>query len=62
MRIGFWWGNRKQRDHYEHLEVGERIKLKCILKKYDVALWTRLIWLRIGTRGEFFIKYCEILD
>jgi len=25
--------------------------LKCIFRKWDVGLWTRSIWLRIGTGG-----------
>jgi hypothetical protein len=53
MRIGFWCENLKERYHYERLDVGERIKLKWILKKYNRAAWTRFIGLRIGTRGEF---------
>jgi hypothetical protein len=30
-----------------------RIKLKLISKKQNVRVWTRFIWLRIGTSGMF---------
>ena len=29
----FWWGNLKERDHSEDLEIGERVILKWMLKK-----------------------------
>ena len=28
-----------------------RMILKCIFKKWDVEVWTGLLWLRIGTGG-----------
>jgi len=31
--------------------VDGRIILRCIFRKCDVGVWTRLIWLRIGTNG-----------
>jgi hypothetical protein len=33
------------------LGVGGRIIFNWILRKYDGAVWTRLIWLRTGTSG-----------
>jgi hypothetical protein len=33
MHIGFWSGSQKERDHYEDLDVGEKIILKWILEK-----------------------------
>ena len=33
------------------LGLDGRIILKCIFKKWDVGIWTGLIWLRIGTGG-----------
>jgi hypothetical protein len=40
-------GNRTLEDLY----VGGRIILKCFLEGQDGTVWTRLIWLRIGTSG-----------
>jgi hypothetical protein len=28
MHIGFWWERKKERDHYENIDVGGRIILK----------------------------------
>jgi hypothetical protein len=33
-------------------DVDGRIILKWMLKYRDVKAWTRLMWLRMGTRGE----------
>jgi hypothetical protein len=30
--IGFWWESQMERDHQEHLDVGGRTILKCILE------------------------------
>jgi hypothetical protein len=51
MHVGFWWESQKERDHYEDLELGGRIKLRWILERSDGVIWTGLIWLRIGTSG-----------
>jgi hypothetical protein len=37
----------------EEPDVGGRIILKWIFKKWDVEAWTGLIWLRIGTGAGF---------
>jgi hypothetical protein len=53
----FWWESQKERGHWEDLDVGGRIILKCILGKCGGVVWTRLIWLRIGTsRGLLLIR------
>jgi hypothetical protein len=44
-------GNQKERDHYEDLDVGERIILKWILDRQDGVVWTELIRLRTWTSG-----------
>jgi hypothetical protein len=31
--LGFWWANQKKRDHYEDVDIGERIILKWILER-----------------------------
>jgi hypothetical protein len=47
MHIGYWWGNQKERDHWEDQDVGGWTILKWILDRIG------LIWLRIGTSGGF---------
>jgi hypothetical protein len=51
-RIGFWWGNLKERDHWEDLGVGGRMMLEWIFRKWDVGVWTVLGLLRIERGGE----------
>jgi len=29
---GLWWGNPRERDHFEYLGIDGRIKLKCVFK------------------------------
>jgi hypothetical protein len=48
---GFWWGDLRERDHWEGVGVDGRIILKWIFKKWDWESWTGLIWLKIGTGG-----------
>ena len=48
--IGFWWGNLKERDHTEDLNVDGNIILKWILNRLG-RMWNALIWLSIGTKG-----------
>ena len=38
-------------DHLEDPGVGGRIILRWIFRKWDVGVWTRSVWLRIGTGG-----------
>ena len=51
MCIGFWRGNLKERDHWGHPDVDERIMLKWIFRNWEVVMGTGWIWLRIGRGG-----------
>jgi hypothetical protein len=61
MHAGFWWGNLKERGHFENLGVDGKMILKCILKK----AWTWSDWgWRWGScdhRNERFHKIHGIL-
>ena len=46
-----WWGNQRETDHWEDLDVVRRIIVRCIFRKWDVKAWTGLIWLKIGIVG-----------
>jgi hypothetical protein len=50
-RIGSWWGNRRERDHWGNLGVDGWIILGGIYRRLDVGMWTGLCWHRIGTGG-----------
>ena len=49
---GYWWGNLRERDHLEDLDIDCRIILRWIFRTWDVGVWTGSIWLRTGTGGE----------
>ena len=51
MYKGFWWGNLRDRDNLVDAGVDGRIILRWIFRKWDVAVWTGSIWLRIETVG-----------
>jgi hypothetical protein len=51
VHAGFWWGNLREIDHLEDPGTDGRIVLRCIFRKWDVRVWTGLMWLRIGTGG-----------
>jgi hypothetical protein len=42
---GLWWGNLRERDHWEDTGVGRRITLRWIFRKWDVGAWTASSWL-----------------
>jgi hypothetical protein len=48
---GFWWGNWRERDHWEDPDVGGKIKLTWNFREWNVGVWSGLSWLRIGTGG-----------
>jgi len=41
----------EEKTHLVGRSVDVRITLRCILRKWDVGVWTRSSWLRIGTDG-----------
>ena len=48
---GFLWGNLKEIKQLGDPGLDERIILIWIFRKWDLGVWTRSIWLRIGTSG-----------
>jgi len=46
---GFWWGNGRERGYLGKRGADGRIILKWIFKKWELVLWSGLIWFRIGT-------------
>jgi len=39
VHTGFWWGNLKERDHLEDLDVNGKMLLRRIFRKCDVGVW-----------------------
>jgi hypothetical protein len=48
---GFCWGNLRERDHWGDPGIGGRIILRLIFRKWNVAVWNGLSWLRIKKVG-----------
>jgi hypothetical protein len=53
MHTVFLFENLKGRDYSEDLSVDGRTISELILGKWVRKVWTRLIWLRVGTNGGF---------
>jgi hypothetical protein len=52
MLIDYWWGKPEGKRPLGRQDVGGWIILRRILERWDGAMWTGLVWLRIGTGGE----------
>jgi len=48
---GFWWGNRREREHLGDPGVDGRIILRRLFRKWDVGVGAGSSWLRVGTGG-----------
>ena len=44
-------GNLKERNHLQDPGLDGKVIFRWRPRKWDVGLWTRLVWLRIGTSG-----------
>ena len=53
-RYRVWWGNRRERDHWNDLGVDGWIILGWICRRWDVGIWTGLVWPMIETGGGRF--------
>jgi hypothetical protein len=47
--VFIWWGNLREKGHLVDPGIYGRIILSWIFRKWNVGVWTGLIWLRIGT-------------
>jgi len=50
--IGSWWGNQREGDRWGDLGVDGWVILGWISRRWDVGIWTGLVWPTIGTGGE----------
>jgi len=48
---GFWWGNMRERYRLGEPGVDGKLILRWIFRKWDVGVWTKSSWLRIGKDG-----------
>jgi len=48
---GFWCGNLREREHLGDPGVDGRIILRWVFRRWDMELWTRSSWPRIGKVG-----------
>jgi hypothetical protein len=46
------WESQRERNHWEDQDVGGWIIVGGIWERWDGAMWTGWVWLRIRTGGE----------
>jgi len=51
VQIVFRWRDLRERVHLEDLGINGSLLAKWIIKKWNRATWTGLLWLRIETGG-----------
>jgi hypothetical protein len=51
MHVGYWWESHAEREHWKNWDIEVWIILIWILERYDVAVRTGLIRLRIKASG-----------
>ena len=56
MHTGFWWGDQRERDHFEDLSVDGRIILKWIFKKLD---WRGMEWIDLAQDTDGSCECCN---
>ena len=56
MHTGFWWGEQRERDHFEDLGVDGNITLKCIIKKVG---WGGIDWIDLAQEKGQMAGACE---
>jgi len=49
--IGFWWGKRRERDHWRDLVLDGWTIVGRISRRWDVGIWSGLGWPRIEKLG-----------
>jgi len=56
-KLGFGVETWGERYHLKHPDLDGRIILRWIFRKWNVGLWTRSSWLRIGAvGGHLFVQ------
>jgi len=54
VHTGFWWGNLRERSHFEDLDTDARITLKQFFTKWHGKSQNAMILFWIGTGGGLF--------
>jgi hypothetical protein len=52
MHTGFWWGNMKERDHFDYVGCGWEDNIKMDLQEIGFEGVSRSVYFRVGTSGR----------